>query len=93
MNKLFIFTLAIMSVIPASAMALDLQQARAQGLVVEQASGYVTAAQLTPEVNTLVQDVNTARKKEYERISKENGQPVDVVAKLAADQIRQKLGN
>lgn len=73
------------------AFALDLQHARTQGMVGEQRNGYIAAIAPNPEVNALVADVNSRRKQEYERISKENGQTVDVVAKLAAVQIIGKL--
>jgi uncharacterized protein YdbL (DUF1318 family) len=69
------------------AYALDLQQARASGAVGEKLDGYVTARQNTPEVQALVSEVNAKRRQEYARISQENGQPVNVVAKLAAEQI------
>lgn len=82
--------LACLAYAPA-ALALDLQSARTQGLVGEKPDGYVAAVQSSAEVNALVADVNAKRKQEYTRISKENGQPVDVVAKLAAPQIIEKL--
>ena len=69
------------------ALALDLHAARTNGMVGEKLDGYVAALKASPEVNTLVADVNAKRKQEYARISKENGQSVDVVGKLAAAQI------
>jgi len=69
------------------AFALDLQQARGSGLVGERLDGYIAAVNPSPEVMRLVEEVNAKRKQEYARISKEKGQPVDVVAKLAAEQI------
>jgi len=69
------------------AFALDLHQARTSGMVGEKLDGYAAALKATPEVNALVADVNAKRQQEYARISKQNGQPVDVVAKLAAAQI------
>jgi uncharacterized protein YdbL (DUF1318 family) len=71
--------------------ALDLHSARSGGLVGETPEGYVTALKPSAEVNALVADVNAKRKAEYERISKENGQPVDVVGKLAAPQIAKSM--
>lgn len=73
------------------AFALDLQQARGAGLVGEKLDGYVTALQPSPEVNALVAEVNTKRQQEYARISRENGQPANIVAKLAAEQIINNL--
>lgn len=74
------------------AFALDLQQARASGAVGEQADGYIAALSHSPEVAALVSDVNAKRRQEYARIAKEKGQPVDVVAKLAAQQVIGSLG-
>ncbi len=78
---------AVMLATPA--FALDLQAARMQGLVGEQNTGYAKA--LKPEAASLVAEVNAKRKAEYQRISAQNGQPVDVVAGLAAEQIISKL--
>lgn len=73
------------------AWALDLHQARSSGMVGEQLDGYVAARKPSAEVTALVAEVNAKRKAEYQRISKENGQTVDIVAKLAAEQIIKKL--
>lgn len=69
------------------AYALDLHEARSKGLVGEKLDGYVSPLKETPDALALVTEVNAKRKDEYARISKENGQPVAVVAKLAAQQI------
>mgnify|MGYP000700479684 CR=1 FL=1 len=82
---------ALMAASPA--FALDLHGARAQGLVTETPDGFVKAAKSSPEVDALVADVNAKRRAEYERISKQNGQPVDVVGRLAAPQIAKQAGN
>ena len=73
------------------ALALDLHQARSTSLVGEQLDGYVAALNPTSEVQALVADVNAKRQREYARISQQKGQPVDVVAKLAAQQIITQL--
>ncbi len=73
------------------ALALDLQQARSQGLVGEQMSGYVAAVKPSEGVKQLVADVNARRLQEYKRISKENGQAIELVGRLAAKQIIEKL--
>jgi uncharacterized protein YdbL (DUF1318 family) len=74
------------------AFALDLQSARAQGLVAETPEGYVKAVDGSSAVKALVSEVNAKRRAEYERISKENGQPVDVVGRLAAPEIAKNAG-
>lgn len=83
-------TLCAVAMLAASpAMALDLHQARAQGLIGEKADGY--AAALQPSAAGLVAEVNAKRTQEYARISAQNGQPVAIVGKLAAEQIISKL--
>ena len=66
---------------PAS--ALDLAQARAQGLVKETPSGYLTVVKPSGEVNNLVKNINAGRKAEYQRIAKKNGTPLSTVEQLA----------
>ncbi len=73
------------------AFALDLQEAREAGSVGETTQGYVAAVKSSSEVDALVAEINAQRKQEYIRISKENGQGVDVVAKVAAEQIINNL--
>ena len=74
------------------AWALDLQSARSQGLVAERGDGYIEAVDAKAGgVSALVADVNAKRKEEYARIAAEKNQPVNVVAKLAAQQIMQGL--
>lgn len=86
------FTLAALTALFAfPAFALDLHQARNAGMVGEKSDGYITALKPSPDVSALVSDVNTKRQQEYQRISQQNRQPVDVVAKLAAMQIIGKL--
>jgi len=88
MKKFGILIAVIAVTVATSAMALDLKTARAQGILVEQPTGFVVVAKPSAEANALAEQVNKARKAEYERISKENGQTIDVVAKLAAEQIK-----
>jgi uncharacterized protein len=85
----FIVLFVLLTTLPA--WALDLHQARASGMVGEKLDGYTTALKSTPDVQALVADVNAKRQAEYAKISKQNGQPVDVVAKLAAQQIVKNL--
>ena len=86
---LVIAAAALLMAFPA--WAIDLQEARAAGLVGEKTDGYVAVLQETPDALALAKDVNLKRRQEYLRISQENGQPVDVVAKLAAQKIIGKL--
>ena len=83
MKKLII--VAALCAVSSPVFALDLAGARAAGSVCEQSDGYIKAT--TGDASSLAASVNAGRKAEYARISKQNGQSVDVVAKLAAQQI------
>lgn len=85
-NKLLLRTavLALLVVSPAL-WALDLQQAKTQGLVGETATGYLAPVNApTAEVTALVNDINSQRKAEYERIARQNSIAVKDVEALAA---------
>lgn len=74
-----------------SANAASLDQARSQGLVGERADGYIAAVgSPSAEVQSLVSTINAQRKAEYQRIASQNGQPVAVVEKLAAEKLISK---
>jgi uncharacterized protein len=90
-NKTFLITGVASVMLSVAAFALDLDQARSSGAVGEKMDGYAVALQNTPAINALVADVNAKRRQEYQRISKENGQPVDIIAKLASVQIISRL--
>lgn len=88
MNRILLcslFAFALMAAIPAMAMSLD--QARSSGLVGEKLDGYVGVVKASPDASSVAADVNAKRKTEYEKISKQNGQPASVVGKVAAEQI------
>jgi uncharacterized protein YdbL (DUF1318 family) len=88
MKKRFFGIVLVLSVLMAlPAFALDLHQARSAGIVGEKTDGYIAALKNTPEANALVRDVNEKRRQEYTRISQENKQPVETVARLAAEHI------
>ncbi len=81
------FMAAVLILVSLPAMALELSDARKQGMIGEKTDGYVAVIKSSGDVKALVSEVNAKRKAEYTRISKENGQSVDVVAKLASPQI------
>ena len=67
--------------------AIDLDQARNQGLVGERVDGLVGAvsASATPEVRALVEAVNKARMAEYASIAQKNGTAVEAVQAVAGE--------
>lgn len=71
--------------IPAITYALDLEQAKAQGLVGEQPDGYLGVVKATPEAVALAADINKKRRAAYEDIARKNGITVEQVAVLAGE--------
>lgn len=82
--------LLLVGALPALALTLD--EAKAQGLVGERADGYVGVVDPSApaEVRRLVEDVNAKRREAYEQIAKKNGVPVDAVAALAGAKLIEK---
>lgn len=77
---LFLFCFTMLA---GNAYALDLQTAKAQGMVGEQADGYLGIVRSAPGVQALVNDINSRRRAHYEQIAKKNGTSVQVVEALA----------
>ena len=86
MLRLLTITILLYSIGTVSAFALDLTEAKNQGIVGEQPDGYLGAVNKTPsdEVEVLINDINNKRRAKYQEISARNGQPLSVVEKLAA---------
>lgn len=83
--RIFATLCAVFFLLVMPAYAMDLQEARVKGVVGERLDGYVEA--LDSSAQSLAGDVNAKRRAEYNKISQQNGQPVDVVAKIAAERI------
>ena len=77
--------------VAAPAHALELEQARAQGLIGEQADGYIGAVAPSPEANALVADVNARRRAAYGDIAAKNGTSPDAVAAVTAERLIARL--
>jgi uncharacterized protein YdbL (DUF1318 family) len=77
---------------PLSAWALTLDEAKQNGLVGEDASGYIAAVSSKPtkDVQALVADINAKRRTEYERIAGANGISVTDVEQLAGKKAIEK---
>lgn len=78
--------------VSVAAWALELDQAKSQGLVGEQVNGYlgVVASQPSAEVRALVQDINAKRRQAYQRIANDNGIALEQVAALAGKKAIEK---
>ncbi|WP_020409084.1 YdbL family protein [Hahella ganghwensis] len=92
MMKFKALLLVVTLLFAGGALALELDEAKAKGLVGEQADGYVGAVKPSPEVNALVADINGKRAKAYARIGQKNGVAVDKVGELAAKKLINKAG-
>ncbi|MGD9108857.1 MAG: DUF1318 domain-containing protein [Gammaproteobacteria bacterium] len=85
MKKLLLIVLLLFGVgLVSSAYALTLAQAKASGLVREQASGYLAPTpKAGAEARALVANINARRRASYARIAKKNKVSVQVVASIA----------
>ncbi|UTV30020.1 YdbL family protein [Photobacterium atrarenae] len=83
MKKIVYFLFALC--LSFNAYALDLQQAKDQGLVGEANTGYIAPVTVTTtsEVRQLVSSVNRIRKANYQRIAVSNGLTTEEVGRLA----------
>ncbi len=79
--------LLALSVFSLTASALDLDQAKAQKLVKETASGYLVAVKPSAEVNALIKKINTGRKVQYQKIAKKQGTSLATVEQLAGQKL------
>jgi uncharacterized protein YdbL (DUF1318 family) len=75
---------------PVPAAALELEQAKARGLVGEQADGYLGVVEASAEARALAERVNAKRRAEYAEIAKKRGTSESAVAQLAGQKLVQR---
>lgn len=80
--------LALVMAMPA--FALDLDAAKAAGLVGETNTGYIAAVQPSSEVNALVASINSQRKAHYQQIATQNGITLQAVEVRAGQKAIEK---
>lgn len=84
-------TALLMLFVMAGAMADELDDAKARGLVGEDASGYIAAVGAADAgIKALIEEVNRKRREEYERIARANDIDVSDVEKLAGKKAIEK---
>ena len=83
MKKTVTFIILCLLLICQPAIAIDLQTAKAQGLVGETSSGYLAPVKATDKAKKLVSDINKKRKEHYRKIAKNNNTPLNAVEQLA----------
>lgn len=74
----------------ATVFALELDSAKATGLVGEQENGYLGAVVESAEVITLINDINAKRKAKYQELADKNNITLEQVEKLAAKKAYEK---
>ena len=84
--------LALALILAAPAFALELDAAKAAGLVGETNTGYLAAVQPSPsaEVDALVSSVNSQRKAHYQEIATQNGITLQAVEVRAGQKAIEK---
>ncbi len=90
MKKTLFILITALLITCQSAFALDLQTAKAQGLVGETLTGYLAPVKATPEVQQLVKTINTKRKAQYKKIAQRNGTSLQAVEQLAGKKAIEK---
>lgn len=73
LKKSSLAALVLMLAAAFPAFALELDAAKADGLVGETTSGYLAAVKPSPEVDKLVSSINSKRKAHYQKIADKNG--------------------
>lgn len=84
MKRILALGLVALLAMGSAAYAVDLDSAKARGLVGERRDGYLGVITSSGEVQALVSSINAKRKEEYARIAAGNNQPIATVEKLAA---------
>ena len=90
MKKTTGFLAVLLLTISPLVMALDLDSAKAQGLVGEQPDGYLGVVQATPDAVALAADINAKRKSAYEGIARQNGATLAQVGALTGQKVIEK---
>jgi len=81
-----LMALAAVAALPAG--AIELEAARAQGLVGETRSGFVAPVNAaSAEVQSLVEDVNAKRRSHYLSIARRNGVDLEEVGRMTAEKL------
>lgn len=84
------FLLIISLMLSFSVFALDLADAKQQGLVGETPAGLLGVVKATKDSQALVNDINAKRIAKYKDIAKKNNMTLDQVSVLAGEKAMQK---
>lgn len=77
----------ICGLLAGPALAISLDEAKAQGLVGERVDGFVGIVVADPpaDVRQLVEQVNRQRREKYDEVAQQRGVPLDAVAKITGE--------
>ena len=87
MKKLFLLFTLILSF---SAFALELSDAKEQGLIGEQTDGLLGVVKVSQEAVDLVENINARRLLKYKQIAEKNGMTLEQVSLLAGEKTIKK---
>lgn len=87
LKMLFILPLMMLAF---SAAAIELDQAKEQGLVGEQTDGYLGIVKSAEGVPDLVKEINAKRKSKYEQLARQNNIKLEQVEALAGKKAIEK---
>lgn len=90
MKKTIFFLITALFITCQAGFTLDLQTAKAQGLVGETLTGYLAPVKSTPEAQQLVKTINGKRKAMYKQIALRNGTSLQAVEQLAGKKAIEK---
>lgn len=87
MKKLLVlFTL----VLSFSSFAIELPEAKEQGLIGEQSNGLLGVIESSPEIEVLVENINARRLSKYSQIAQKNAMTLEQVSLLAGEKTIKK---
>ncbi|EFO4255055.1 TPA: YdbL family protein [Escherichia coli] len=87
MKRTLLLCAFLVGLVSSNVMALTLDEARTQGRVGETFYGYLVALKTDAETQALVNDINAARKANYQQLAKKNNISVDDIARLAGQKL------
>lgn len=89
-----VVTMVLAFFISHAALAITLDEAKAQGLVGEKVDGYIAAVIANPnaEVQELIETVNAGRRQAYADLAQRNNITVEAVGIVSAEKLREKAG-
>lgn len=87
MKKILLLCTLILSF---SSFAIELPDAKEQGLIGEQNNGLLGVVESSPEVEMLVKEINALRLQKYAQIAQKNGMTLEQVSLLAGEKTVKK---